>query len=137
VVGAYLLDVNLLLALAWPAHVHHADAHEWFHRKRATGFATCPLTQLGFVRLSSNPRFTKESATPYAALTLLASITELKEHVFWPDSLPCGQAFAHPPLIVGHQQFADFYLIALAHANRGVLATFDRAMPTGPCVEIL
>jgi toxin-antitoxin system PIN domain toxin len=137
VVGPYLLDVNLLLALAWPAHVHHRDAHDWFHRKRAAGFATCPLTQLGFVRISSNPRFTKEAATPFAALTLLARITELKEHVFWPDSLSCRQAFAKPPLIVGHQQFTDFYLIALAETNGGILATFDRAVPVGAFVEIL
>jgi hypothetical protein len=51
--------------------------------------------------------------------------------------LSCGQAFARPPLIVGHQQFTDFYLIALAQANGGLLATFDRAVPAGPYVEIL
>jgi uncharacterized protein len=137
VVRPYLLDVNVLLALAWPTHLNHRDAHEWFHRRRQSGFATCPLTQLGFVRASSNPKFTKEAATPFSALTLLGRITELKEHVFWPDSLTCGNAFAHSPLIVGHQQLTDFYLIGLAEAHGGIFATFDRAVPPGEFVEIL
>jgi uncharacterized protein len=133
----YLLDVNVLVALAWPTHVHHRDAHEWFHRKRAAGFVTCPLTQLGFVRLSSNPKFTKEAVTPFSALTLLSRIAELKEHIFWPDSLPCGKAFSRSPLIVGHSQLTDFYLRGLAEAHGGVLATFDRSVPPAEFVEIL
>jgi toxin-antitoxin system PIN domain toxin len=137
VVKARLLDVNLLLALAWPPHAHHNQAHEWFRRRRRGGFATCPLTQLGFVRLSSNPRFTKEAVPPAAAVALLTRITELKEHVFWPDSLGCGQAFANAPLIVGHQQFTDFYLAALAQANGGIFATFDRSVPASDFVEVL
>ena len=51
----YLLDINVLLALTWPSHVFHPQAQEWFARNRAAGFRTCPLTEIGFVRISSNP----------------------------------------------------------------------------------
>jgi len=50
-----LLDVNVLVALAWPTHLHHEPAHHWFHRRRINGWATCTLTQIAFVRLSCQP----------------------------------------------------------------------------------
>ncbi len=68
---------------------------------------------------------------------MLARITDLNEHIFWPDAIGCEQAFARAPLIVGHRQLTDFYLIALAEANGGVLATLDRGVPEGPHVEII
>ena len=123
-----LLDINVLLALAWPAHVHHRQAQEWFARNRSAGFRTCPLTQLGFVRISCNPNFTPSAMTPASALALLDRITAMPEHGFWPDDLTLGQAIAAEELLVGHRQVTDAYLLALAESHGGIIATLDRGM---------
>ncbi len=128
----YLLDVNVLIALAWPSHVHHAEAQAWFGRRRKVGFRTCPLTQLGFVRISSNPGFSPQAVSPKEAEDLLSRITALPEHGFWPDDLPYANALGQPPgkiarTVAGHRQVTDAYLIGLAAAHGGVLATLDRA----------
>ena len=61
---AALLDINVLLALAWPDHQHHAAAHGWFAQESRLGWATCAFTQLGFIRLSSNPAYTSGAVIP-------------------------------------------------------------------------
>ncbi len=53
----YLLDINLLLALTDPMHVHHELSHQWFAKKGRKGWATCPLTENGFVRIASHPKY--------------------------------------------------------------------------------
>jgi len=131
VVARYLLDVNVLLALAWPSHLHHGEAHAWFQKNRDHGFATCPLTQLGFVRISSNPKFTSQAVSPQTAIAVLDQITTLDGHSFWPDSISCKEASESDQLIAGHQQISDFYLLGLARKNNGVLVTFDRSVPRG------
>jgi uncharacterized protein len=127
-VKPYLLDVNVLLALAWPNHVHHREAQTWFASKRAGGFRTCPITQTGFVRISSNPAFTAEAVTPVEALALLDTMAQLPGHEFWPDDLALRDAVAGLPTVTGHRQVTDAYLVALAVAHGGVLATLDRAV---------
>ena len=123
-----LLDINVLLALAWPSHVHHRHAQEWFAKRRAAGFRTCPLTEAGFVRISSNPSFTPNAVSPRSALALLDEITSLPEHEFWPDDLPLSQAIPQEQVIVGHRQITDAYLIALAASRDGIVATLDRGV---------
>ncbi len=123
----YLLDVNVLIALSYPQHVHHRQARGWFTRNRHAGFRTCPLTQLGFVRLASNPKLTAAAATPATALAALARITEVAGHDFWPDDVPCESLQANRAL-TGHRQVTDVYLLALAEAHGGVLATLDRGL---------
>ena len=81
----YLLDTNVLIALAWPNHVHHREALAWFGAKAAGGFRTCPITQTGFVRISSNPAFTANPPRPGEAIALLQRITRLPGHGFWRD----------------------------------------------------
>lgn len=122
----YLLDVNLLIALAWPSHVHYHVAQKWFAKKRTAGFRTCALTQIGFVRISSNPKFTPDAVSPHEALTLLNRVTTLPEHKFWPADLALSDAIAKLEPIVGHRQITDAYLLALARSRRGILATLDR-----------
>ena len=124
----YLLDVNLLVALAWPPHVHHAQAQEWFARKKKAGFRTCPLTETGFVRVSSNPKFTSDAVSPADALALLGRIASLPGHEFWPDDLRLAEAIGAERPIAGHRQVTDAYLAALAAAHGGILATFDRGV---------
>jgi uncharacterized protein len=126
-VKPYLLDINILIALAWPNHIHHRDARAWFQQRGGQGFRTCPLTQTGFVRISSNPRFTAEAATPQEALGLLRKICALPGHEFWADDLSLADAPAAVEL-VGHRQVTDAYLLALAAAHDGILATLDRGI---------
>ena len=122
----YLLDVNLLLALAWPSHIHHSRAQQWFARKRRAGFRTCPITQIGFVRISSNPKFSPDAVSPRDALAMLERIAALPEHKFWPADLGVYDAFAKLAPIVGHRQTANAYLMGLARSRTGILATLDR-----------
>ena len=123
----FLLDLNLLLALAWPSHVHHNLAHGWFESEDSPRWATCPLTQLGFIRLSSNPSFTTDSVTPGAALDILGAMMARDDHEFWPDDLDCvATRFSVGLRISGHRQVTDAYLFSLARARSGCLATLDR-----------
>jgi predicted nucleic acid-binding protein len=73
-----LLDLNVLVALAWPSHIHHGVAHEWFAQQRSNGWATCPITQSGLVRLSSNSRITPDAVSPEVALNLLSKSIGMK-----------------------------------------------------------
>ncbi|PKL10135.1 MAG: hypothetical protein CVV51_00005, partial [Spirochaetae bacterium HGW-Spirochaetae-7] len=85
--GPNLLDVNFLVALAWPNHVAHEQAVVWFLDNRATAFATCPMTEAGFVRISMNPLVVTDHTTASAALNLLTRYRTEYRHVFWPDDL--------------------------------------------------
>jgi len=125
-VKAYLLDTNVLIALLWPSHAQHDGAVRWFSRHRAKRWATCALTEAGFVRIVSNPAFSRDAVTPREASSLLAANTAAGDHVFWPDVLPFAAAAACAgPRLVGHQQVTDAYLLGLALKQGGVLATLD------------
>jgi toxin-antitoxin system PIN domain toxin len=125
----FLLDVNLLIALAWSSHVHHDLAQSWYQRKGRNGWASCPLTQLGFVRISSNPKFVDGAVSPQEAIALLASVALLKNHKFWPDNLNLAvDEFMPISHLVGHRQVTDSYLIGLARKYKGKVATLDPGM---------
>jgi toxin-antitoxin system PIN domain toxin len=126
-VSGDLPDVNLLLSLAWPNHQFHGPARRWFGDRSGT-WMTCPLTQLGFVRLSSNPAFTPHAKTPLEATSLLAAMTAHPQHRLLPDSeAVAGQVFRSlASRLEGHMQVTDAYLIALAMSNAVRLVTFDR-----------
>jgi hypothetical protein len=135
----YLLDTNVLIALAWPNHVHHAETVDWFSRKAAPAFRTCPITQTGFVRISSNPSFTANAVAPAEAAALLDRISQMPGHEFWPDDLRFADVLAAHPVLATHRHVTDAYLLALAAARAGVLATLDRgiaALARG-CPEVL
>lgn len=124
-----LLDVNLLIALAWPSHVHHAAAHAWFGRHAARGWATCPITQCGFVRISSNPAIASIEVSPRQALAVLRQIIGQPHHHFWNDDiLLCDEEYIHSELIAGHRQITDAYLLGLAIRHGGHLATLDKGI---------
>lgn len=116
------------MALAWPTHVHHRLAQEWFAKKRELGFRTCPITQAGFVRITSNPIFSPQAVPVRVALALLEEMLSMPGHEFWPDDLSFKQAVPKTMPIVGHRQVTDAYLISLAEAHGGMVATLDRAM---------
>ena len=118
-----LLDTNLLLALAWPNHQHHAKAHEWFAAHARRGWATCAFTQLGFVRLSSNPAYSPDAVSPSDAAALLRQWTRHKAHQFW--NSPAADAPAIYLRALGHQQANDAWLVEVARKNKGRLVTLD------------
>jgi uncharacterized protein len=123
----YLLDTNLLIALLWPSHEQHDLAMKRFTRERDKGWATCPLTQAGFVRIVSNPAFSRDAVHPREAVQVLSANTAAKDHQFWPDELPLPRAVAFAGVrLMGHQQVTDAYLLGLAISRGGMLATLDK-----------
>lgn len=125
----HLLDVNLLVALAWPNHIHHAAALDWFRRSQEAGWATCPLTESGFVRVSCNSSVMPDARSPREAIHLLRRIVALPHHVFWHDdlSMASSELLDEVPL-VGHRQVTDAHLLTLARQRGGRLATLDGKM---------
>ncbi len=124
--SVYLLDVNLLMALLWTNHEQHNAADGWFQSHQRSGWATCPLTQAAFVRISSNPRIFPEAPTPTKAVEILQANVNHRTHHFWKDEVSFAEAVA--PFsngLAGHKQTTDAYLLGLAIHKRGVLATFD------------
>jgi toxin-antitoxin system PIN domain toxin len=128
-VTVFLLDVNFLIALVDPAHVQHDQAHEWFARVGRKAFATCPLTENGLVRIVGHPKYPNSPGPPSVVLESLVAIRGLPGHEFWPDkiSLADEQYFAGF-LLSSHSRVTDSYLLALAHANGGRLATLDQRL---------
>ena len=121
-----LLDVNVLIALAWPNHVHHAAARAWFEERRENGWATCPLTEAGFVRVSCNPSVVRHSVTPIDAIEVLGGLTQLGSHAFW----SLDQSILRLPESIGsrlqgYRQVTDAVLLAAAMQRGGQLATLD------------
>lgn len=128
--GPFLLDVNVLVALFDPEHIHHESAHAWFGGLNAARWATCPLTENGLVRVVSNPGYPGRRTTLKDAIARLAAFCDHEAHVFWPDGVTIRDAtHTRSELIQGHRQLTDVYLLALAVANGGALVTFDRAIP--------
>jgi uncharacterized protein len=128
-VPGYLLDANVLIALAWPEHSANERAGRWFARHSREGWATCPITQGALVRVLSNPAFSERALTPSGALQVMQRNLELPGHQFWSDSISLAEALKRiPSALTGHQQITDAYLVALAMHNRGKLATLDRGI---------
>ncbi len=117
------------MALAWPNHVHHETATEWFRKSRKAGWATCPATQAGFVRVSSNARAIPGAVSPRAAFEVLGKITALPGHRFYADDIDLSTSeLVFRERIVGFRQVTDAHLLAVAIRNGGRLATFDRGL---------
>lgn len=121
-----LLDVNVLIALAWRHHVHHDAAREWFDERREDGWATCVLTEAGFVRLSCTPSAVRYSVAPLDAISVLEQLTRLGSHRYWSldrSILDLPQTVGSR--IQGYRQITDAVLLAAAMQHHGQLATFD------------
>lgn len=122
-----LLDVNLLVALTWPQHVHHRRAHSWLTQYDGP-WATTPLTETALVRLSMNPRVVERTVTGAEALELLARLRRVPAHRFVED----GSSLAQPRIdlrrLAGHAQVSDLHLINLCATAGYRLATLDRGL---------
>ena len=124
-----LLDVNLLIAILDPTHVHHQLAHDWFAENRAGGWATCPATENGFVRILSLSVPGRPAIAPAVLATHLQAMCSDAGHVFWPDRISLWDPMRFDLSAATHKQLTDIYLLGLAHANGGTLATFDKTIP--------
>ncbi len=129
-----LLDVNVLVALFDPDHVHHEAAHAWFSVNRPSGWATCPLTENGLVRVLSNPAYMPLHEPPAGIVRRLNAFCATSGHTFWADdvSLLNRRLFRVAPAT--HRQVTDIYLLGLAKKKGGRLATFDGRIPLSPVV---
>ena len=130
-----LLDTNVLLALAWPNHQHHVQAHAWFAAHAKRGWATCAFTQLGFIRLSANPAYSSATVAPADAAALLQQWTQHPAHHFWAS--PPADSLAIYQRALGHQQVNDAWLVEVARKNRGRLATLDTRLSAHALAENL
>jgi len=124
-----LLDVNLLIALLDAAHIHHQKARAWLEANVEQGWASCPLTQNGCVRIMSQPVY-PGSQPPASIAIRLAEAAGTPWHEFWPDDLSLLEAGSvHWQHVLGSRQLTDVYLLALAVRRGGRLVTLDRAVP--------
>jgi toxin-antitoxin system PIN domain toxin len=123
--------VNVLIALIDPTHVGHDAAHEWFATTGAASWATCPLTENGVIRIVGHPKYPNSAGSPAAVVPIVERLRDLPGHIFWEDNLSLIAAdFVDATRITTSVQVTDTYLLALAIANNGQLATFDRRLST-------
>lgn len=119
-------DVNTLVAAAWPNHVHHELARQWLMASFTQGWATCPLVQTGFVRISMNARVVGTEVPFNSALRILERYTSDPHHVIW-DSVPVPSDWPQflQSRVQGYRQVTDATLLATVIHHDGVLATLD------------
>ena len=129
-VGVPLLDVNVLVAFLWPPHLHHRAARSWFVQAQPRGWATCPITEIGCIRVLAQPAVSQGRLNVWSATALFREFAEDDRHLFWPDDLSASDTSlaATLPHLQGPGQLTDHYLLALAAAHGGTFATFDRSV---------
>ncbi|MGD0345650.1 MAG: TA system VapC family ribonuclease toxin [Terracidiphilus sp.] len=124
-----LLDVNVLIALLEPGHDFFQKAQEWFGSSGKDNWGVCPLTEIGFVRITTNPSFCSGPRTHEDATALLKELADRPGYRYWPLTGSWADLTApFAPRITGHQQVTDAYLLGLAIKEDGVLVTFDRGL---------
>lgn len=127
-----LLDVNLLISLAWPNHVHHRAARDWFSKRGGEPWATTPVTESGFVRVSSNRSAIATAVTPAEALALLTEMRSRPGYQFLADDVAgvLGEGLVARDRLVAYRQVTDAHLLAVARRHQARLATLDRGVAT-------
>lgn len=124
-----LLDINVLLALLDSDHVDHGRARDWVSAEISHGWASCAITQNGFVRIISQPRY-PSPVSPGVAIGLLARAAGTEHHEFWPCSVSLlDEKMIDHSRLHGPRQVTDAYLLALAASHDGRLVTFDQSVP--------
>lgn len=133
-----LLDVNILVAMHDADHPANQMALDWFHNNAMNGWATCPLTENGFMRVYSQTAYKGRTDAPTASFYLLDTLKQTYQasHTFWNDSV----SFSNPTLflpskVAGHKQITDIYLLGLCQQNGGTLVTLDTGITTAAIVK--
>lgn len=124
----YLLDVNVLIALLDPGHPFASPANHWFQGIRDEGWATCPMTENGVIRILSSSSYPTASPNPVDHARKLGELCELGQHRFWPDDISSLDVLTGE-IRPTSAQITDLYLLALAIAHGGTLATLDQRIP--------
>jgi toxin-antitoxin system PIN domain toxin len=128
--------VNVLIALIDPAHVQHDNAHAWFAEEGSRAWATCPLTENGVLRIVGHSRYPSSPGTPAAVAEIMAEFLALPGHEFWADDVSLFDSrWVDGVRLLDSGQVTDTYLLALAAAHGGRLATFDRLLVTDAVVN--
>jgi uncharacterized protein len=136
VTTTFLLDVNVLIALVDPVHVQHEQAHEWFSRAGKKSFATCPITENGLLRIVGHPKYPNNPGAPSTVAVSLAAIRAMPGHAFWPDKISIAdESLIDVTRLSSHAQITDSYLLALAKAHGGRLASMDRRLVVDAVVD--
>ena len=127
-----LLDINVLIALFDPDHSLHQRAHEWWSGNSGEGWASCPISENGMIRIMRNINYSsKERFTPGELIDRLKTFSKNSDHEFWPDELSLlDEKIFNSTSILGSKSLTDIYLLALAVENDGRLITFDQKIPT-------
>jgi len=130
-----LLDVNVLIALLDSDHSLHARATDWFRGAAPEGWASCPITQNGCVRIMSHPGY--PNAFPIRSVVeRLTAATEAEFHEFWPDDASIlDSSLIDASRIHGPRQLTDVYLVALAVQHAGRFVTFDTGIPLAAAIR--
>ena len=124
-----LLDVNVLIALFDPDHTSHAAAVRWFEAHVSEGWATCPITQNGFIRVTSQPAYSNPLPVSVVADRMREAVAQ-GHHEFWADDVSVlDTKSVDTTRIHGPRQLTDVYLLSLAVSHGGRLVTFDRSLP--------
>ena len=131
-----LLDVNALVALGWDSHIHHQAIRDWFREHSGTGWHTCPVTESGFVRVSSNPKVLPNRIDVASAIRFLAELRRVGSHRFLTDDVSVTDLdFSE---VHGYRQITDAHLLTIARRNGVPLLTFDRAIAArAPAGEVI
>jgi len=132
----FLLDVNVLIALVDPDHVHHDPAHNWFVTLADAEWLTCPITQNGAVRVVSGPKYVNGPVRLADAVESLHSVIAKGSHLFVPDDLSIlDDAHVKTTKLTSAAQITDTYLLALATSHDATFVTFDKRMITSAVVS--
>lgn len=125
----YLLDLNALISLADPDARHYEAMLRWFETTGKHDWGVCPLTEAGFIRVTTNPRYTLASRTVAQATAVLREFSAHPGYRYWPVRHSWAELTARfSGRILGHQQITDAYLLGMAIQENGILVTFDRAI---------
>jgi uncharacterized protein len=123
----YLLDINLLIALCDADHEHHEQVRKWFGEASTQGWATCPLTENGLLRIMGHPGYPGGPGTPAGIRPLLQKLRNHRSHHFFPDTVTLADEYLITDFnCIGPKGLTDLYLLALAVHNKASLVTLDQ-----------
>lgn len=129
--SAYLLDVNVVIALIDPSHLHHDRAHTWFSTTGKSDWLSCPTTQNGAIRIVSHPRYSNAQPSPGGVVESVRSLTGVGNHRFIPDKISLlDHRRVDADALLSSAQVTDTYLLSLAVDSEAALATFDVGLVT-------